>query len=125
MMISEMTAPRNCGSCGANLPTDVRWCLQCYEPVRHLSPREPQIPTVHFIHSSQEPKATRWRAGPTTFGPVGRIVLTAVVIVGPTVLVPWPYLPLWAIVAVVILRDVWRKEPPINAGRKYFRYFRQ
>jgi hypothetical protein len=44
-------------------------------------------------------KESRWRAGPTTMGPIGRIAWTAALLL----LFPW-----WAL--VVPLRSVWRKE---------------
>ena len=64
---------------------------------------------------------SRWHAGPTTFGPVGRVLATALVLA----LGPWNgfsgfsdaagplmiwYLLGWTILAVWVLRHVWRKE---------------
>jgi hypothetical protein len=89
-----MTAPRACRSCGAPLPRDVRWCLRCYTPVAELTPRERQLPPVEHAEDpppwanrsplrdnrGTPPTYSRWRAGPTTFGPVGRIAITVVVL---------------------------------------------
>ena len=129
-----MTAPRLCRRCGARLWPDVMWCTQCYEPVRQLTPRDRQLPPIRDIEEpppwvrrsplrgpKETPVYSRWRAGPTTFGPVGRILITIVVLVffpsggyagfgsamGPLLL--W-YLLGYTLVATVVLRSVWRKE---------------
>lgn len=117
-----MTAPRDHRACGAPLSGDVRWCLRCYEPVRELAPREPQLPPLPTVHEPvPEPRMSRWHAGPTTFGPVGRISITLVVLwAGPwgslgdfsgaaDALTLW-YLLGYTMLAVLILRHVWRKE---------------
>ncbi len=117
-----MTAPRTCRACGAPLPGDVRWCLRCYEPVRGLSPRPPQLPPLPTVREPPpEPRTSRWRAGPTTLGPVGRIVSTLVLALfapwrglvgfgsalGPLML--W-YLLGYTLIAVVLLPHIWRRE---------------
>jgi hypothetical protein len=126
-----MTAPRACRSCGAPLPPDVRWCMRCYRPVAGLTPRERQLPPVERAEepppwvnrsplregSGPPPTYSRWRAGPTTFGPVGRIAITVVVLL----IFPWDALftfnpfRLWfmlgyTIFAAYVLRHTWRKE---------------
>jgi hypothetical protein len=138
-----MTAPRACRSCGTPLPRDVRWCLRCYAPVAELTPRPSPPPP---LDTAEEPPAwvnrsplrdiggapptySRWRAGPTTFGPVGRLVITAVVML----VFPWDALftfnplRLWfllgyTIFASYVLRHTWRRERvmvevPRHAGR--------
>lgn len=116
-----MTASRTCRACGADLSPDVMWCLRCYEPVRHLSPRGPQLPVLDVHPPRPDPPTSRWRAGPTTFGPLGRLVATAVVLA----FAPWQglagfgsaaggltlwWLLGWSFLAVLVLRQVWRKE---------------
>jgi hypothetical protein len=116
-----MTAPRTCRACGTNLSPDVTWCLQCYEPVRHLTPRAPQLPVLDDDPPRPEPPTSRWRAGPTTFGPIGRLVATAIVLA----FAPWQgltgfggaagaltlwWLLGWSFMAVLVLRHVWRRE---------------
>jgi len=101
------------------------WCLLCYEPVRQLTPREPPRPTNAVFEPASSPLKSRWRKGPTTFGPVGRLAITAVVLA----FAPWGGLtgfgsaagPLtlwwllgWSVTAPVVLRHVWRKEEPID-----------
>jgi hypothetical protein len=104
------------------------WCVRCYHPVRQLTPREvSSAPVVHFLDPPDRPRSSRWRKGATTFGPVGRLVLTAFVLA----LAPWGGLagfstassPLtlwwllgWAVFASVVLRSVWRREAPIDGS---------
>jgi hypothetical protein len=138
-----MTAPRTCRSCGAPLPGDVRWCLRCYAPALELTPRERQLPPLDRVEppppnvprsplrddAGPPPVFSRWRAGPTTFGPVGRLAVTALL------MLPFPWdalvslnpLRLWFMLAYTMflayaLRDVWRKERvmdvrPARTGR--------
>jgi len=117
-----VTAPRNCRACGAPLSGDVRWCLRCYEPVREPSPRPPQLPPLPIVREPPpEPRTSRFRAGPTTLGPVGRILATLVV----ALLAPWRglvgfdsalgplmlwYLLGYTMIAGVALRHIWRRE---------------
>lgn len=112
-----MTAPRTCRKCEAELAGHVMWCLRCYEPVCHLTPRESAPPGVVFVSSGPQHRTSRWRAGPTTFGPVGRILVTALVLV----LFPWQVLRgldplvLWqalgyTLAATLVLRHTWRRE---------------
>jgi hypothetical protein len=62
---------------------------------------------------------SRWKAGPTTFGPAGRLVGTAVVVAGVVALIGpygWtgPIAPLFVVAALAawapVLRSLWRKE---------------
>lgn len=124
-----MTAPRTCRACGAPIGGDVRWCLRCYEPVRELTPREPQLPPLPTVRQpTPEPVTSRWRRGPTTFGPVGRILLTAIL----ALFAPWHglvgfgsalgpltlwYLLGYTLVAVLLLRHIWRREPVADPAR--------
>jgi hypothetical protein len=126
-----MTAPRACRTCGAPLPPDVRWCLRCFAPVLQLTPRERPLPPLDRVEEpppwvnasplrdpdARPPTYSRWRAGPTTFGPVGRLTITAVVLA----FFPWdavvslnPFR-LWfmlgyTIFATYVLRQTWKKE---------------
>jgi hypothetical protein len=60
------------------------------------------------------PTYSRWRAGTTTFGPLGRILATLFVLM----LGPWGaitagtivILPAWTAVAVIVLRQTWKRE---------------
>jgi hypothetical protein len=110
-----MTASRTCRACGAELRGDVRWCLRCYEPVRELTPREPQLPTVNFLPDPDEHRErSRWKAGATTFGPVGRIAVTLIVLAfAPwstnviALVVAWPA---YLTIAGIVLSQTWKKD---------------
>ena len=74
-----------CAACGGRLTADLDWCPRCYvpgesarAPQTHASGR-PGFP-LPFIWRPEDPGPppvySRWRGGTTTFGPIGRIVLT-------------------------------------------------
>ncbi|MBI4259540.1 MAG: hypothetical protein HY658_03140 [Actinobacteria bacterium] len=85
---------RICRACGASASTGVAWCPQCLGPVDpslvpapDLGPPsgplpERPLPTAVRTHVSPEPSAvprtSRWRGGPTTLGPLSRVLATAV-----------------------------------------------
>ncbi len=115
-MLARMTASRTCHACGANLGLDVMWCLRCYEPVRHLTPRRPDAPTVAVLRTrpEDEHEMSRWKAGVNTFGPLGRIGITVVVLA----LAPWSanlvalavLWPAYLVLAILVLRATWKKD---------------
>jgi hypothetical protein len=79
-----MPPPRTCRACGADLPTDVRWCSRCYEPVREFSPRAP-IHRGDFVdrpihERANVPRWSRWEESATTSGPWGRLVATVLLV---------------------------------------------
>ena len=90
------------------------WCLRCYAPVRLLTPREPQLPTIRFLEPAEEHPTSRWHRGATTFGPVGRLAITAVVLLlAPLSLNPLAIFVVWPgylLVATLVLRDTWRRD---------------
>lgn len=110
-----MTAPRTCRACGTALSPDVRWCLRCYEPVRELAPRAPQLPPLPSVFEPKhESEMSRWKAGATTFGPVGRLVVTGIVVLmAPgsrdvmSLVIMWPC---YLLLAGVVLRSTWRRD---------------
>jgi hypothetical protein len=113
-----MPVARTCRACGAPLPPDLRWCERCFAPVTLYSPRERLHEPGTFVGSPiHDVRTSRWRAGPTSFGPVGRIAWT----VGLLLFFPW-----WAL--VVPLSAIWRKErvapdaPPTVLDRFRERY---
>jgi hypothetical protein len=80
-----MTAPRVCRACGAPLTGDVRWCLRCYEPARELTPRAAVWDPGTYVEAPivsgpSVPHWSRWDKTPTTFGPIGRLTWTFVVV---------------------------------------------
>lgn len=92
-----------CGACGANLSGDIDWCPRCYAPARgrtggpaaaapgpagglEPAPAQPLfIPSGRVGFAPPPPEEpvhhSRWRAGPTSFGPVGRLLLSVGVLV--------------------------------------------
>lgn len=112
-----MTASRICRACGANLRGDVMWCLRCLEPVRQLTPREGNIPVASFVSEGPDAARSRWKAGATSFGPVGRIAITVgVLLFFPPIgsignpLTLFVYLPAYLAIATVVLRSTWKKD---------------
>jgi hypothetical protein len=122
-----VTAPRVCRSCGADLALDVRWCTLCFAPITEYAARE----RLHdgFVGTPlSDVRTSRWKkAGPLSFGPVGRILMTALVLL----MGPWAspsfftimYSPIWLGLSIVVLKQVWRRErldadaPPTAAER--------
>jgi hypothetical protein len=88
-----------CRACGAALPPDLGWCARCYTPVTTFAARPPlHEPGTYVGVPRPDVRASRWRGGATSMGPVGRIVTTAVLFL----LLPW-----WAL--ALPLRSVWRR----------------
>jgi hypothetical protein len=102
--------------CGAPLPGDVRWCTTCYEPVRELTPRAP-LHHGDYVGAltpagPDTPHWSRWEASATTFGPVGRIVMTVVLgltLVGALQVGAVVYVIVFPVAATVILPAIWAK----------------
>ena len=112
-----MTASRICSTCGADLRGDVMWCLRCLEPVRQLTPREAQLPTAGPVNRGPVLARSRWKAGATSFGPVGRIAITiGVLLFFPPIgslgspMTLFIYLPSYLAIAAVVLRSTWKKD---------------
>ena len=87
---------RTCPSCGAHVVDDLEWCNQCYSAL----PAVQEQPTTTVLDAPDNanrplwvrsnmgqpevkitPEFSRWRGGATSFGPVGRALLTLGVIV--------------------------------------------
>lgn len=87
---------RTCPSCGAHVTDDLAWCNQCYSALPAVAvpaatavveaPVETERPLRVRSNVGQPdvkiaPEFSRWRGGATSFGPIGRILLTLGVIV--------------------------------------------
>jgi hypothetical protein len=111
-----MPSPRACRACGKVLLPDLRWCPVCYEPITEFAARAPlhrgdfvgsPIPTGGHI-----PHWSRWEKSATTFGLIGRVVATMLLLV---TLLPaitsggFMYLIAFPIAAAVVLNAVWAK----------------
>jgi hypothetical protein len=68
---------------------------------------------VRFVEPKEDAPRSRWRAGVTTFGPVGRIVITLVVVLlaprsaGVMAVVLWPA---YLTFAALVLHGTWKKD---------------
>ncbi len=109
-----------CQSCGARLPSDAKWCPQCYAPVETQAPSDPDPvpPIIQQKTTLTHGRYSRWHKGDTSFGPVGRIVATVVLVVLPTVfflIIPiGPFglvgAALWIfVISPMLLRSIWKK----------------
>jgi hypothetical protein len=115
-----MPAPRACRSCGADLAPDVRWCTFCFAPIAEFQQR-PSTPEGFVDFPRHDVRYTRWRGGPLTFGPIGRLGITVTLALGFAVAF-WPMgtafwgLGLWFLLgysmfSAIVLRAVWRRMP--------------
>jgi hypothetical protein len=84
-----------CPTCGAHVADDLEWCNQCYSALPAIPapiatavvdlPAETARPlwvrsNIGQPDAKTVPAFSRWRGGATSFGPVGRILLTLGVI---------------------------------------------
>jgi hypothetical protein len=89
-----------CRACGAALRADLGWCATCYAAVTPFAARPPMHEPGTFVGTPRDDRRTsRWRAGPTTMGPFGRIGWTVGLLL---------IFPLWAL--AVPLLSIWRRE---------------
>jgi hypothetical protein len=116
------TSTLRCPSCAASVLPGAAWCGLCFAPIPVASagagvfgeaegfrPGGAVAPARSKIHTD-----SRWKSGSTTFGPVGRIVLTV------CFLLPYPLFflafplglvgaGLWTfVIGPMAMRDIWR-----------------
>lgn len=103
-----------CASCGAGLRPDATWCGQCFAAVGGAAP--PPVVPGRPVPAREELQLTqvysRWQGGPTSFGPVGRVVLTLLVLlVGLWLLETNPIggVVYALLAAPLVLREVWKR----------------
>ena len=87
---------QTCPTCGARVVNDLEWCNQCYSKLPSAASPEmtaaivapPEVQRPLWVRSNiGQPEVktaqefSRWRGGATSFGPVGRILLTLGVLV--------------------------------------------
>jgi hypothetical protein len=76
-----------CGKCGAALSPDLDWCGRCFTP-RVQEPATQRVSLQDAVRHRQlgneiaPSEFSRWRKSPTSFGPLGRALLTIGVLVG-------------------------------------------
>jgi len=77
-----MSDPIRCPRCGAVADGSVAWCGRCLAPLPAAESARirPQAPPVR--DPMPAPVYSRWRTSDTSFGPVGRALLTLAAIVG-------------------------------------------
>jgi uncharacterized OB-fold protein len=73
-----------CRKCGATLSPNLDWCSQCLTPIHEHAPgeHEGEIDDATSIEELPRPELSSWRGGPYSFGPLGRIVITILVMLG-------------------------------------------
>ncbi len=76
-----------CSACGSSLQPDAAWCGRCLTPITRPAEatdrppmwletqRRERVSFDHVVYS-------RWRPGPTSFGALGRTVMTLLVLLG-------------------------------------------
>ena len=84
-----VSGPRRCPSCDAIVAEGLTWCGQCFAAVPTGDPTtasglqarlRPQSAPIRDVVAAQ--RFSRWGASATSFGPVGRILLTIGLIIG-------------------------------------------
>jgi hypothetical protein len=76
-----------CPNCAASIADGATWCPQCFERFEQEPPRvETTAEPPAFVHPETyraPPSAgwSRWKAGETTFGPLGRIVASLALLI--------------------------------------------
>lgn len=77
-----------CPSCGASLTPDLEWCGRCFAPIVRDGGTAAEEPPM-WIRTQRRERVdfegaaySRWRSGPTSFGALGRVVMTVLVLLG-------------------------------------------
>jgi hypothetical protein len=87
-----MTHIDTCGKCGAALSPDLDWCGRCLtprgpdplgqDPARQRVPLQDAMRHRKVGNELAPTEFSRWKGGPTSFGPMGRTLLTIGLLVG-------------------------------------------
>ena len=115
----------DCQNCNALLSPDAAWCLQCHhvisgreapgtataEPTERRRALRPQLRPRQEIKRAEY---SRWKGGPTSFGPATKVILTVIILafapvsgaLGMQLLYLIAYLP----IALILLWGIWRKQ---------------
>src|SRR5438045_3748774 len=136
-----------CRVCGAALTPDLEWCPQCLTPVARSPERagptqvagSPAGGTVDDEGAYSKPPTSVLRAGPNSFGIVGKLIFTGLALVGGYVLyragrvivdfyghgglaLVWLFLGIYSVVVILVLWNVWRQAPVEPETRVYPRH---
>ncbi len=78
-MLEEMgDLEQLCANCRTRLTPGMQWCAQCYTPIARPEDEAPEDPDEDApAEPLPEPVYTVWQPTPTSFGPIPRIVITA------------------------------------------------
>jgi hypothetical protein len=102
-----------CPQCGAVARPDATWCGQCHAP---FGTPAPAASSGRFVPAAAGPTATpvysRWRGGPTSLGPFGRVSWTlGVLLVAAFAVFSQDifFIGIWVLlVGPLVLRSVWK-----------------
>ena len=123
-----------CESCAATLASGAVWCGQCFAPTAARSrgfERSVMDEPVTMANRQEAPVAelpkavphSRWRGSATTFGPVGRVVASLLLLLPlwffwEEQLFAWQGIVIWGVFLMPwALRDIWRRTPIRGAER--------
>ena len=108
-----------CKACGATLAAGAEWCGQCLSlvtpPARSVMDPVPPPRPATLPDPPPTPVYSRWRSGPTSFGIVGRSVVSVLMLIPlwwfwETQMFAWPGVVIWVVIVMPwALRDLWRR----------------
>lgn len=110
-----------CPQCGAHVRAGAEWCPQCFTPLGAEPEPAPEEASPTFVSPDRflgPPMPTewsRWAKSETTFGPLGRVLCTLLLVVVPVGL-GMGYSPIFSwiwVIAVMppLLASIWKRVP--------------
>lgn len=100
-----------CPTCGASARPDATWCGQCHASLGTVAAPTRLVPRV--AGPTVQPVYSRWRGGPTSLGPVGRLSWTlGVLLVAAFAVFSGDifFMGIWLLlVGPLVLRSVWSR----------------
>ena len=101
-----------CSHCGAVTRAGAAWCGQCHAPFATAAAVGRWLPAAAPVTAPQV--YSRWRGGPTTFGPLGRMSWTLMVLLVAAFAIfsgDIFFMGIWIVFAgPMILRSVWKRD---------------
>lgn len=108
-------ASDRCLSCGATLGKAAEWCPQCYAPVETQEPEPTFAAPDAFIGPRMQVDYSRSAKTDVSYGRVGRIVWTFLLVVLPLLFLFWTVFPFGIVYLVaacpILLPAIWKKTP--------------
>jgi hypothetical protein len=76
-----------CPRCGARVAGDATWCGQCFAPLAKVEGSRVRVGagsmrTPPPREGAHEPTYSRWRGSATSFGPMGRVLVSVAAVLG-------------------------------------------